>query len=284
MQEISRGIYYENAYSGVTLGALLLPHGTVFIDTPLRTEDVRAWRSTLLNMGGNSNRILVSLDAHPDRTLGARAMDCTIITHQKTAQTFRNRPSIFKGQNADSGSEWEAYDDAIGTRWALPDITFSDSVQLHWGPPTVILNHRTGPTQGTIWATVVEAKVVFVGDSVLSEQPPFLANADIPAWLETLEILLHDYRDFVIISGRGGPASLDNIKLMKRRLSKIMQGLDVVDKQEDPVQAIEGLIPSLLEDFNFPTEQEEIYVQRFRHGLAQYYMRRYHPTEIEEEG
>jgi hypothetical protein len=96
MQEITRGIYYETAYSGVTLGAILLPQGTVMIDAPLRAEDGRSWRSALNYLGGNSNRLLVNLDAHPDRTLGSRVMDCTIIAHQKTAQVFRGRPSVFR--------------------------------------------------------------------------------------------------------------------------------------------------------------------------------------------
>jgi hypothetical protein len=118
MKEISRGIYYENSYSGVTLGAILQPQGTILLDAPLRAEEGRTWRSTINNLGASPNRVLVNLDAHPDRTLGARVMDCTIIAHQKTALVFRSRPSVFKGQNADSGSEWETYDEAVGTRWA----------------------------------------------------------------------------------------------------------------------------------------------------------------------
>ncbi|MEK7259881.1 MAG: quinolinate synthase NadA, partial [Pseudomonadota bacterium] len=47
-------------------------------------------------------------DAHPDRTLGVRAMDCTVIAHEKTAQAFRNRPNTFKAQGDETGSNWEA--------------------------------------------------------------------------------------------------------------------------------------------------------------------------------
>jgi hypothetical protein len=133
MEEISRGIYYENTYSGVTLGAILLPQGTILLDAPLRAEEGRAWRGKLTNLGASPNRFLINLDAHPDRTLGARVMDSTIIAHQKTAQVFRSRPSVFKGNNAESGSEWEAYDEAVGTRWAVPDLTFTKHMFIHWG-------------------------------------------------------------------------------------------------------------------------------------------------------
>jgi hypothetical protein len=31
MQQIAPGIYYEDLYAGVTLGAMILPHGTMMV-------------------------------------------------------------------------------------------------------------------------------------------------------------------------------------------------------------------------------------------------------------
>ena len=173
MREILPGIFIETAYPGVTLGAIILPQGTIMIDAPMHAEDTRSWRTALINQGGSSNRVLVNLDAHADRTLGSRAMECTIIAHQKTAQVFRSRPSVFKGQNPESGAEWETYNDAVGMRWASPDITFNQRICLHWGPPDILLEHHPGPSSGAIWAVIPEGKVIFVGDTVLHNQPSF---------------------------------------------------------------------------------------------------------------
>ena len=38
--------------------------------------------------------------------------------------------------------------------------------------------------------TLPEEKVIFIGDTVVKGQPPYLASADLPAWLETLNTLL----------------------------------------------------------------------------------------------
>ena len=81
MQAIARDVYLENQYLGVTLGVINLSHGLIQIDAPLTPEDGRAWRAALLNLGGSAERLLINLDAHPDRTLGIRAMDCTVIAH-----------------------------------------------------------------------------------------------------------------------------------------------------------------------------------------------------------
>lgn len=283
MHLINRGIYYEDAYLGVTLGAILSTSGTIMIDAPLRVEDGRNWRSTLLNQRGGNNRLLVNLDSHPDRTLGARAIDCTIIAHQKTAHAFRNRPTIFKGQNAESGAVWESYTDAIGMRWSVPDITFSDRMSLHWGNSEIILEHHAGPTAGAIWAIIPSEKVIFVGDTVIAKQPPFLANADVEAWLESLEILHASYRDFILISGRGGPLPASAVRDQARALKNVLKGIERLAKRNAPAEATYGLIDGLLADFETSEEQRESFVQRLRYGLYHYYLRRYHPSKSNEE-
>ncbi|NJD58527.1 MAG: hypothetical protein C3F13_17265 [Anaerolineales bacterium] len=279
MQQIDRGIYLENSYPGVTVGAVLLPLGTILVDAPLRAEDARTWLNVLYNLGAKPNRMLVNLDAHPDRTLGSRSMECTIIAHQKTAQVFRGRPSVFKGQNAESGSIWETYDDVVGTRWALPDITFTHNISIHWGEQEVIIEYHAGPAPGGTWVIVPFAKVVFVGDVVLLNQPPFLTNADIPAWIETLDLLTSSYKDYSIISGRGGVINQEDVKAQQRHLKNILKGLDRMVKRNAATTEVERLIPSLLSDLTFPDDLYDQYYQRYRHGLFQYYARRYHPSE-----
>jgi cyclase len=279
MQQVDHSIYIENTYPGVTVGAILFPLGTILIDAPLRAEDARIWLNLLFNLGGKPNRMLVNLDAHPDRTLGARSMECTIIAHQKTAQVFRGRPSVFKGQNAESGSVWETFDDVVGTRWALPDITFSHKIVLHWGDQEVFIEYHPGPAPGGTWVVIPSSKVVFVGDVVLLNQPPFLTNADIPAWIDTLDLLMGTYRDYSVVSGRGGIITQESVKVQQKHLKGILRGLDRLVKKNAPTSDVEHLIPNLLSDLDFPKELHDQYYQRFRHGLFQYYARRYRPND-----
>jgi glyoxylase-like metal-dependent hydrolase (beta-lactamase superfamily II) len=266
-------------YPGVTLGALVFPHGTILIDAPLRAEDARAWRSVISNLAMSPNRILVNLDAHLDRTIGARAIDCTIISHLKTAQVFRNRPSVFKGQTTESGAEWEVSNDVLGTRWAIPDITFSNRLNFHWGGPEVILEHHPGPALGSIWVIIPTVSVVFVGDTILLDQPPFLASADLPAWIESLELLLSTYKDFTMISGRGGPVGNEAVRAQLKSLKNILKGLERLAKRNAPPENTETLIGGLIADMALPSKRREQYIQRLRHGLYYYYTRSFRPLE-----
>lgn len=279
MIEISPGIYYETSFLGVTVGAIVLPHGVIFIDAPLRAEDSRTWRSEILSKAKSSNRLLVNLDAHPDRTLGARALDCMIVAHQKTVQVFRNRPSVFKGQLLESGADWEVSNDVVGTRWAIPDVTFTQGMVFHWGDHEVIIEHHSGPAPGSIWAIIPESRILFVGDAILSDQPPFLASADLEAWIESLEILISNYSGFTIISGRGGPVNIKDVHAHHRYLKNIVKGLERLAKKSASPDKTEELIPKLLEDIKLSQEWRAQYIQRLRHGLFHYYSRHYHPMD-----
>jgi len=283
MHQLKPGIFYEDAYLGVTLGALLFSQGTIMIDAPLRTEDARAWRSALITMRGGSSRLLISLDAHPDRTLGTRAMECTVISHQKTAQVFRNRPVIFKGQNTEGGADWETYDDVIGTRWISPDITFSEKMSLHWGGPEVILEHCPGPASGSIWVVIPQAGVLFVGDAVTPNEPPFLSQADLPIWIETLDQLETAYRGYTIVSGRGGLVEADAVRAQQRYLKNIHKGLERLAKRDAAPEATENLVTSLLNEVDYPNKFSDQYTQRLRSGLFQYFIHHYRQETLSDQ-
>lgn len=278
MHQIEPGILYEDSYFGVTLGALISPSGIIMIDAPLRGDEARAWRTTLINQRGGANRVLVCLDAHPDRTLGARALESTIIAHQKTALVYRNRPTIFKGQSPESGADWETSTDAIGIRWASPDITFTEQMTLHWGNAEVVLEHHPGPMPGSLWVSVPESKVVFIGDAVSVNQPPFLAFADLEAWIGSLEHLARNYKNYFIVSGRGGPITVKNVRAQIRFLKAVLDGFEKLKKKDAAPEETENLVNPLLKTLILDPEMRARYIQRLRYGLIQCYTRRYRST------
>lgn len=279
MEKIEQNIYFEDSYPGVTIGALVFSDGTIMIDAPLHSEDARSWRATLLNMGSSTKRFLVNLDAHPDRTLGTRALECPIIAHQDAALEFEKRPSIFKGQRLESGAEWEIASEVVGTRWAAPNITLTEQMQFHLGNAEIFLEHHPGPSPGSIWVIIPSASVVFIGDAILLDQPPFLISADLPAWIETLDLLRTRYRNYLIVSGRSGLVAIESVLAQKRLLKRIMRGFNRLANRNAPPEKTEGLIKGLLKNIPATSRRKTQYTQRLRHGLFHYYAKHYHPTK-----
>ena len=278
MQKIAEGVYIETGYAGVTLGALALPHNVILIDAPLLPEDARSWRASLRNQGRGVDRLLVNLDAHTDRTLGARAMECPVIAHEESARFARGRSAVFKAHYPESGAEWETCEGLGGIRWLHPSITLTHRIFLHWGEHLVSVEHHPGPMSGAIWVVVPDLKVVFVGDAVLLDQPPFLADANIEEWVESLDLLLSStYRGYTIVSGRGGLVAVETVRAQRRYLKDVRKRLERLAKRNAPPEATENLVPKLLSGFDFPAKREELYTRRLRYGLNRYYTRRYYP-------
>lgn len=279
MESIADNVYIEDQYIGVILGVISLPRGIIQIDAPPSPEDGRAWRATLLNLRGGPERVLINLDTHPDRTLGARAMDCTVIAHEKTAQVFRNHPTTFKAQGEETGADWESIPGLGNVRWAPPEISFSQQMTLHWGNAPVLLEHHPGPASGAIWVILAEEKIVYVGDAILKNQPPFLIHASLPDWIETLETLLGpEYRNFTVISSRGGLVATATIRGQLEYLKLILEKIEKLAAKQSPPEATESLIQPLLSAFKFPAAKQKQYAQRLRYGLHHYYLRHCHPT------
>jgi glyoxylase-like metal-dependent hydrolase (beta-lactamase superfamily II) len=284
MQALADHVYIEEQFPGVTLGAIVLPHGMIQVDAPPAPEDGRSWRASLLNLGGGVDRFLVNLDSHPDRTLGVRSMDCTVIAHEKAAQIFRSRPNTFKAQGDETGADWEQVLGLGSIRWAPPEISFTQQMVLEWNTVPVILDSRPGPASGSIWVTLPKDKIVFIGDAVTKGQPPFLASANIPHWLETLDLLLSpDYKNYTIVSGRGGVVSTQAVKAQIDLLSDVEDRLQKMASRKAAPENTEKLIEKLLPMFKGTSIKTKQYEARLRYGLRQYYLRKFHPGKGSEE-
>ena len=279
MEAITKNVYIEDRFLGVTLGVISQPRGLVQIDAPPSPEDARSWRAALMGMGNGPERVLINLDAHPDRTLGVRSMDCTVVAHESTAQAFRNRPNTFKAQGDETGANWEAIPGLGSVRWAPPEISFLEQLTLHWGDTLIVLESHPGPTLGAIWVILPEQKVVFVGDAVLKSQPPFLAHADLLTWIETLKILLEpEYKGFSIISGRGGVVTSQVVRNQIELLKRVHDRIEKIGKKKTTANVTDKIADQLLKSFKAPAARQRQYLQRLRYGLRHYYVHHYQPS------
>ncbi len=278
MREIAPQVYIEDQYPGVILAAISLPQGLIQIDAPPSPEDGRSWRASLLNLNSGVERVLINLDAHPDRTLGVRAMDCTAIAHEKTVQAFRNRPNTFKAQGDETGADWESVAGIGSVRWSLPEISFTNRMVIEWSDLPVILEHHPGPTAGASWVIIPDLKIIFVGDLVLKHQAPFLAFSNLTEWLESLNILMAQYKNYTVVSGRSGTVSSAVIQSQRELLLTIEKKLDTLAQKQAGPEALDALIQPMLATVKAPADRQKQFARRLAYGLRHYYMRRYHPS------
>jgi len=279
MQEIAPHVYIETGFAGVTLGAIAWDHGLILIDSPFKPDDTRSWRASLLNMGSSADRLLVNLDAHVDRTLGVRAMDCTVVGHEEIAEAFRSRPLTFKTQSSETGAEWELHEGIANTRWAPPEITFTQNLVIHWDDNPIILEQWPGSAIGAICIRIPNEQIIFIGDIATPQQPPFLAEANLPAWISTLQRLTSpEYKNFVIISGRGGVIRQEDVQTQLDFLQNVKAQLDDLASHQSASESTDPLVAGLLARFSIPHERKNQFQRRLQFGLKQYYLHHYLPS------
>lgn len=276
MKEIVSGVLIETDYEGVTVGAVQTPGGVIMIDAPISMKDAQIWRSSCSRSSGSSDRILVLLDEHFDRCIGARALRCPIVSHEKTAQAIAGRNSGSKIPVARTGAIWESSSEVNGIHWAYPEITFTNELSVSWDEEPLYLEYHPGPSRGSTWAVLRERKVAFIGDTVVTGQPPFLSAADISPWLESLDLLKSNaYKDFILISGRGKLVTKDDIRDLQKFLKKVQRLADKNCGGKADLAKMESVGASLSDDFKTRSKAEsEVNRTRLAFGFSQYCLSR----------
>ncbi|MEW6566686.1 MAG: MBL fold metallo-hydrolase [Chloroflexota bacterium] len=246
--------------------------GLLLIDSPIRTEDGREWLSALASQG--HPRYLVLLDYHPDRVLGARAFDVPILAHDLARQIMSTWPDTYKGGLAPLGAEADRLKRVTGVREAIPELTFSDELRLLLGDREVLLHHSPGPTPASISVLVPESRLAFIGDIVGLDEPPFLGEADLQAWLESLDWLKRlSQQRYRLISSRDGKVSAEGISAMARFLTRVAGRLRKLAQENQPATAAAHLAASLLTGFHLPAARKEQALLRLQVGLTRLYSR-----------
>ena len=124
-------------------------------------------------------------------------------------------------------------------------------------------------------------KIVFIGDTVVVNQPPFLGGASIPAWIATLELLLSpQYREFLLVSGRGGLVAQQQVREQIMFLQLVEDQVGVLGQKNATPEDAAALASALLKRFRIPNGRELQYEQRLRYGLSHYFLRHYRPSAL----
>ena len=276
MEEIADNVFIEVDYPRVVLGAFKLDHGMVMIDSPFRLEDVRSWKGKIRHLGSGMDSLLLLLDAHIDRTLLAFGMETDVIIHEDACSIIRNRSASSRSQELEIGPDWTHTELPTGTRFVNPRMTFSKEVLIHWGETPLVISHKPGAHLAGAWLIYDAQKIIFIGDSVVMDQPPFLAKADLGTWIDELTWLASDrFNNYQIISSRNGLIQMESVRKMSSLLIHIKEQLDALSNEEIPMVGVPDLCSILLKEIDFDPQNQDRYQHRLTHGLEQYLKRHY---------
>jgi len=274
MQKIIPKVFLENKYIGVNLGLVVTGDGLLLVDSPLHTEDVKDWRKVVIERG--RPKFLAMLDSHPDRVLGSRTLKIPAIAQEQTLKTIREWADTFKGNAHPIGAEADQLKRITGVNNASPEITFSERMVIHMGGKEIVFLHRPGPRPGSMWMVIPDLSVVFVGDTVTIDEPPYVGVAAIEEWLYRLDELRgSDMKSYTLISSYGGRINRKDINNMARFLRKVQSRVEKLEKGKNRNEEIERFAIDLIGDFSIRSMREDLVLKRLKTGLLDQSMLRF---------
>jgi hypothetical protein len=272
MQEIAPNILIEKNPLGLITGIIRTEEGTVLIDSPVRLEELNPWRSAAAHSPRSAPRFLIILDTNYDRLLSAKGLDYVIIAHANSLLPARPTTATTKAQEEQT-TGGDTYESLNGSgRQILPESTFQQDLRLYLGSMEMHLEHHTGVSNAGVWVELPEQKVLFVGDTVMGDQPPFLAYFDAEAWLADLDLLTSArYQGYQIISSRIGIVSTEQIHAMRSNIAFIRDALSPLLEANASLEEILRLTPKIMDHYQGEPVLQDLYYNRLRWGLTTYY-------------
>ena len=122
-----------------------------------------------------------------------------------------------------------------------------------------------------MWVVLPDAKIVFVGDAVTVSEPPYIGDADVEGWIQSLdELRSKTFDSYLIFSGRDGSVDRAAVNAMARFVRKIPVRLARIKKKGDP-DAADSVAKGLLKDYKVPTARHDLVLLRLQAGLRKLY-------------
>jgi cyclase len=213
VKKLADGVYAaispDRGKGGSNAGFVIGSNGVLVVDT---FQDVAPARDLLAEIRKVTNlpiRFVVNTHYHLDHTGGNAVFaeaGATIVAQRNVRGWLRTENMKFFGATP------KPEDKARVESLVLPDIVYSDAVDIYLGSRLVQVRYMLGHTGGDSVVIVPDANIVFGGDLVWQKHLPNLIDATTSDWVKTLEKLLADHPSATFVSGHGDVATPDDVR------------------------------------------------------------------------
>jgi glyoxylase-like metal-dependent hydrolase (beta-lactamase superfamily II) len=220
IKKLGDGVYAALAVDGKKAGSnagfVVGSNGVLVVDTftdPAPARDLLAEIRKVTNL---PIRFVVNTHYHLDHTGGNAVFaeaGATIVAQRNLRGWLRTENLKFIDPNPKP--EDKARMEALKARiesLTLPDMVYSDAVDIYLGSRLVQVRYMLGHTGGDSVVIVPDTNVVFGGDLIWQKHLPNLIDATTSDWVKTLETLEADHPSGTFVSGHGDLATPQDVR------------------------------------------------------------------------
>lgn len=201
LQQISSRVHVETAHLGSNNSIVAGDDGVILVDSPHRPTDAIAWNQTASAFG--PTRFVVNTDHHPDHTIGNFWQGGEVVSHRGTRQRLTDDPpthqylaDLFARIDPDAVSMLDEY--AV----RVPNVVFSERLDLHVGGASLELTYRPGHTANSLLAWFPGDAVIFTGDIVCEAGLPSFQDSRLSDWFDAIDAV-SEYDFAFLVPGHG---------------------------------------------------------------------------------
>lgn len=240
---IGDGVYAalgeDGGAAGSNAGFIVGSNGVAVVDTFTSVAPAKDLVAEIRKVTNLPIRYVINTHYHLDHTGGNAVFaeaGATIIAHRNVSGWLRTENLKFFG--ADPKPDKRALVEAL----VLPDVTYTDAIDIHLGDRLIEVRYMLGHTGGDSVVIVPTANVVFGGDIVWQKHLPNLIDASTGPWIESLDKLLADHPTATFVSGHGGVASPADVKDFRDYLAALRKS---VAKAQDQGKSGDELVAAV---------------------------------------
>jgi cyclase len=271
IREIAPNVFIETKLHGANVAFIITGEGVILIDTPMLPNDARFWLAEIKKRTDQKILYIINTDHHRAHVIGDQHFPTAkVIAHEHAwkemksyGDSFRTRLiNMYRDRIPEAVAEWKKSLEII-----KPEITFTGRTALYKGDKELHIIPLGGHTPATSVVMLPNEGLLFTGDLVITDRPPFLSQGSTKEWLQALTYL-RKLRYDVLIPGHGEPTSREAtenmsnyLRLVRRQVrSAYRSGLAKADTARS--------LSHLIRYWPIPPEEKPKADRRFKSGLG----------------
>lgn len=271
VQEIAPNIFVESGYHGANVAFVVTGEGVILIDSPMLPEEAHHWQGEIRKRTDERILYIINTDHHRAHIIGNQFFPtATVIAHERAwkemksyGDSFRTRLiNMYRDRIPEAVEVWQNHLQIIE-----PQVTFSGRTLLYRGDKEIHLIPVGGHTPATTVIYFPQEKLLFAGDVVVTNRPPFLSQGNTKEWLEALTYLRKLRYDILIpghgeLTGKEATESMSEyLRMVRRKVrSAYRSGLSKADTARS--------LSHLIRFWPIPTFEKPKADRRFKSGLG----------------
>ena len=213
IKKIGDGVYAAISPDGSKAGSnasfIVGTTGVAVVDTFIAVDPAKELLAEIRKITNLPIRYVINTHYHLDHTGGNAVFaeaGATILAHRNVRTWLHTENLKFFG--ASPKPEDKARVDAL----VLPDLVYSDAIDIYLGSRRLQVRYMLGHTGGDSVVVVPDANAVMAGDLVWQHHLPNLIDASTDQWIQTLDKLLAEHPTATFVSGHGDVATPADVR------------------------------------------------------------------------